>query len=75
MIDIVGKNITQATLLDGVKKAGMLSISLNEVTNSNDEILSIFMRYLNKSQNIHEVFLGFLNLDRITGKHIAVKIF
>ena len=41
MIDIVGKNIIQATLLDGVKKAGMLSISLNEVTYSNDEILNI----------------------------------
>ena len=46
MIDIIGKNIIQATLVDGAKKAGMHSISANEVTFSNEEILSFCMRYL-----------------------------
>ena len=46
MIDIIGKNINQATLVDGVKKAGMHSISANEVTFSNEEILFFCMRYL-----------------------------
>ena len=49
MTDIIGKNIIQVTLLDGVKKAGMHSISANEVTSSNVEILSICMRYVDRS--------------------------
>ena len=36
MIDIIGKNIIQATLLDGVKKPGMHSISAGAVTSSKD---------------------------------------
>ena len=55
MIDIIGKNIIQATLVDGVEKAGMHSISADEVTSSNDEILSICTRYLDEFQNIREV--------------------
>ena len=74
VIDIIGKNIIQATLLDGVKKAGMHSISVNEVTSSNDEILSIYVRYLDEFQNIREVFIGFLNFESITGEHIGVAI-
>ena len=41
MIDIIGKNIIQAILIDGVKKAGMHSVSADEVSSSNNEILSI----------------------------------
>ena len=55
MIDIIGKNIIQATLVDGVEKAGMHSISADEVTSSNDEILTICTRYLDEFQNIREV--------------------
>ena len=66
MIDIIEKNIIQATLLDGVKEAGMHSISADAVTFFNDEILSIFMRYLDEFQNIRDVFIRFLNLERIT---------
>ena len=67
VIDIIGKNIIQATLVDGVKKAGLHSISADEVTCSNDETFSICLRYLNEFQNAREVFNGFLNLERITG--------
>ena len=74
MIDIIGKNIIQVTLLDGVKKAGMHSISSDELTSSSDEILSICMRHLDKFQNIREMFIGFLNLERITGEHIGEAI-
>ena len=55
MIDIIGKNIIQATLVVGVEKGGMHSISADEVTSSNDEILSICTRYLDEFQNIREV--------------------
>ena len=74
MIDIIGKNFIQATLLDGVKRDGMHSVSANEVTSSSDEILSICIRYLDKFQNIREVFIGFLNLERITGEHTGEAI-
>ena len=69
MIDIIENNIIQATLLDEVKEAGMHLSSADDVTFSNDEILSIFMRYLNEFQNIREVFIRFLNLERITKEH------
>ena len=71
MIDIIGKNIIQETLLDGVKKAGMHSVSADEVTSSSDEILSICVIYLDEFQNICEVLIGFLNFERITGEHIG----
>lgn len=74
MIDIIGNNIIQATLLEGVKRAGMQSISADEVTFSNDEILSICMRYLDDSQNICEVFIGLFNFRRIAGEHIGEPI-
>ena len=48
----------------------MHSISDDEVTSSNDKILSICMRYLDEFQNILEVFIGFLNLERIIGEAI-----
>ena len=74
MIDIIEKNIIQATLLDGVKKAGMHSSSVDQVTYSTDEIFSICLRYLGEFQNIREVFIGFLNLERITGEYIVEAI-
>ena len=52
----------------------MHSISADEVTSSNDQILSICIRYLDEFQNIREVFIGFLNLERITGEHIEEVI-
>ena len=74
VIDIIGKNIIQATLVDGVKKAGMHSISADEVISSNDEILTISVRYLDEFQNIREKCIGFLNLGRITDEHIGEAI-
>ena len=74
MLDITGKNIIQATLLDRVKKAGIHLISADEVTFSIAEILSICMRYLDEFQNIREVLVGFFNLERITEKHIGDAI-
>ena len=74
IIDIIGKKIIQEALLDGVKKPGMHSISADEVTFSNDESLLICMRYLHEFQNIHEVFIGFLNLERMTRDHIGEAI-
>ena len=74
MINIIGKNIIKATLSDGVKKAKIHSISADEVTFSNDEILSICMGYLDEFQNICEVLIGFLNPEGITLEHLGEAI-
>ena len=49
----------------------MHSISADEVTARDDEILSICLRYVNKQFEIWEVFMMFVELERITGECIA----
>ena len=49
----------------------MHSFSAGEVTASNDELLSICLRYVNKQFEICEVFIMFVELERITGEYIA----
>ena len=71
LIDIIGIRIIQKKLVDEIIEARMHSISADEVTASNDEILSICLRYVNKQFEICEVFMMFVELERITGKCIA----
>ena len=71
LIDIIGIRIIQKKLVDEIIEAGMHSISADEVTASNDEILSICLRYVNKQFEICEVFMMFVELERITGECIA----
>ena len=49
----------------------MHSISADEVTSSNNEILSICLRYVNQKVEICEVFKMFVQLQRITGECIG----
>ena len=47
----------------------------DEVTDaSNREQLSLVIRFVDSGGNIHEEFLGFHNLQRITGEAIASSI-
>ena len=71
LIDIIGIRIIQKKLVDEITEAGMHSISADEVTASNDEILSICLRYVNKQFEICEVLMMFVELERITGECIA----
>ena len=71
IIDIIGIWIIQKKLVDEIIEAGMHSISADEVTASNDEILSICLRYVNKQFEICEVFMMFVELERIKGECIA----
>ena len=71
VIDIIGIRIIQKKLVDEIIEAGMHSISAEEITASNDEILSICLRYVNKQFKICEVFMMFVELERITGECIA----
>ena len=70
LIDIIGIRIIQKKLVDEIIEAGMHSISADEVTASNDEILSICLRYVNKQFEICEVFM-FVELEKIAGECIA----
>ena len=74
LIDIIGKRLIQKKLIDEIIEAGMHSVSADEVTASNDEILSICIRYVNKENEICEVFMEFIDLERITGECIGKAI-
>ena len=47
---------------------------VDEVTTHNEEMLSICFRYLDQHEEIREVFLEFLEYERITGSEIRNTI-
>lgn len=51
MIDVRAKSIIQADIIEVIKKSHILSISGDEVTSSNNEILSVCVLYVNKNRN------------------------
>ena len=74
LIDVIGKKMIQARLVKEIKNSGIHAISADEVTSSNDEILSICMRFVDEQQDIREVFMDFVELERITGEYILVSV-
>ena len=50
LIEIIGKSIIQKTFPEEIKDAQYHFILANEVTSSNDEILSVCMRDVNKEK-------------------------
>ena len=52
--------------MEEIIEAGLHSISADEVTTCNDEILSICLRYVNNDNEICEVFMELVELERIT---------
>ena len=71
LIDIIGKRIIQKKFIEEIKDAQYYSVLADEVTSSNNEILSICIHYVNKENQIRELFLDFLSLDRITDECIG----
>ena len=67
VIEIIGKHIIQEI----IKHAQYHFLLADEVNSSNDEILSVCMRYVNKEKQIRELLLDFLSLERITGECIG----
>ena len=74
MIEVIGKKIILGDIVEEIKTSGFHSISADEVTSSNDEILSLCFRYVDENLDIQEKFVEFLDLERLTGEHIAQKI-
>ena len=50
LIEIIEKRIIQKRVIEEIKDAQYHSVLEDEVTSSNDEILSISMRYVNKEK-------------------------
>lgn len=74
LIDIIGIHSIQADLIQQIKESGYFSLMADEVTASNQEILTICVRFVDAKKEIREVFLQYLDLERITGVHIGNAI-
>ena len=74
LIDIINKKLIRRITIEEIIEAGVHSISADEVTTCNDEILSIGLRYANCNNEICKVFMKFVELARITGEAIENTI-
>ena len=74
LTEIIGKRIIQKKYIEEIKDAQYHSVLADEITNSNNEILSICILYVNQEKQICEVFLDFLSLERITGERTGQTI-
>ena len=74
LIDIIGKRLIQRIIIEEIIEAGVHAISADEVTNCRDQILSICLRYANNENEIFELFMEFVELERITGEAIGNAI-
>ena len=73
MIDVIGTTI-QSDILKEIKGAKYYSIMADEVTDcSNKEQLSLSVRYVTDG-SVKEMFLDFLELERITGQALSDAI-
>ena len=50
------------------------SVSTDEAISSNHKILTLCFRYVDENMEIQEKFATFLDLERLTGEHIARKM-
>lgn len=74
LIEIIGKRIIQRKLIGETNEAGIQSISADDVTASNDEIVSICVRCVNNRNENCEVFMEFVELERTIGECIGKAI-
>ena len=74
MIDIIGKHMIQAKIVEEVRHAQMYTVLADEVTSHNVELMPMCVRFVDKDLNIREELLEICTLPRITGRHIASAI-
>ena len=74
MIEVIGTKIIKSDIIDEIKQAKFHTVSLDEVTSSNEQLMSICFCYVDKNHNIIEAFLEFVSLERITGEHIGTTL-
>ena len=66
MIEVIGKQIIQKDIINEIRSSGMYSILCDEVSSSNDEILSLCIRFVDSKRQIREEFVDFIEMDWIT---------
>ena len=59
MIEVIGNKIIKSDIIDEIKQARFHTVSLDEVTYSNEQLISVCFRYVDK---------------RITGEHIGTAL-
>ena len=74
MIEVIGKQIIQKDIINEIRSSGMHSILCDEVSSSNDEILSLCIRFVDSKKQIREEFVDFIEMDRITGEALYEAI-
>ena len=74
MIEVIFKKVLLRDIVEEIKKSSFHSVCADDVTSSNDEILALCIRYVDENVEIKEKFATFLDLDRLTGEHIARKM-
>ncbi|KAG9282540.1 52 kDa repressor of the inhibitor of the protein kinase-like [Astyanax mexicanus] len=74
MIDVLGKHMIQAKIVEEVRHAQMYTVLADEVTSHNVELMPMCVRFVDKDLNIREELLEICTLPRITGRHIASAI-
>ena len=74
MIYVIGINTIQQHLINEIKDVKFHAVMADEVTSMINEILSVCCRYVDGQKDIREVFLQFLDLERITGSHIGAAL-
>jgi hypothetical protein len=71
IIDIIGKQMIQKSIIEEVVLARFYSIMVDEVTSHNQELC---VRFVDMQKNIREEFIQFSTLTRVTGEAIAARI-
>ena len=75
LISIIGEQLRESIVSEIPAEAPYFSLLADEVTDvANTEQLSLVIRFVDSDGNIHEDFLGFNSLQRITGEAIAQSI-
>ena len=71
MTEVVGDHIRELILSD-IKQARFFSLLADEVTDiSNQEQVSVAVRYVDKQSEVREVFVDLVSVERITGQALA----
>ena len=74
IIDIIGKNIIQKSIVEEIRQAKFFSVLVDEVTSYNTEVMPLCIRFVDKDKCIREEFIQFSTLVRVTGESIATQI-
>ena len=74
LLEVIGINTIQTELIEEITRANFFSIMADELQTPNKEILSIYFLCVDQNEEIREVFLEFLDLERVTGSDIGRKI-